>query len=171
MWALPRDSKIHHGDALGVDQTADALARELAEHRFRVTRYPVTASEWRKHGKRAGVLRNERMLRESSPDLVLAFWDGLSPGTHSLIRLAATVCPCEITYYPGGELPWLWVEIAGREFGFWVLEGRIVGGDPYALGELREAYRKDRELCFARAAWRWFEARGARCSRRDPPHL
>jgi hypothetical protein len=78
---LPSDTTIMHGDArLGVDGWVDGIAHALG---LKVERYPA---DWR-IGKRAGIIRNERML-DLGPDLVLAFWNGSSPGTRHCITSA-----------------------------------------------------------------------------------
>lgn len=46
-------------------------------------------ADWDKYGKRAGYLRNARMLNEGKPDLVLAFRsEGESKGTDMMIDIA-----------------------------------------------------------------------------------
>lgn len=50
---------------------ADTLALEWAEDN-EVVAYAYPA-EWRKYGKAAGPIRNQRMLDDGQPDLVLAF--------------------------------------------------------------------------------------------------
>jgi hypothetical protein len=44
-------------------------------------------ADWKTHGRSAGPKRNLMML-DMKPDLVLAFWDGKSPGTKHLIENA-----------------------------------------------------------------------------------
>ncbi len=69
-----------HGAARGADALADAWARSRG--------IPVTAfpAEWSKHGKAAGFRRNETMLRNGKPELVVAFPGGR--GTAHMVRLA-----------------------------------------------------------------------------------
>jgi hypothetical protein len=55
---------------------------------WEITPYPVTANEWRMFGKRAGILRNERMLKEFKPDIVLAFPLPQSRGTVHMMEIA-----------------------------------------------------------------------------------
>lgn len=64
--------------ATGREISADMLA-EVAAHAlgFHVQRFPA---DWHKHGKRAGILRNNVML-DQHPDLVLAFQRAGSRGT------------------------------------------------------------------------------------------
>ncbi len=65
---------------------ADRITRQIAEDNgIEVREYPA---DWGTHRKAAGVIRNQQMLEEESPDLVLAFWDGESPGTLHMINLA-----------------------------------------------------------------------------------
>lgn len=40
--------------------------------------------DWSKYGRSAGIMRNEDMGREA--DLLIAFWDGKSPGTKHMIE-------------------------------------------------------------------------------------
>lgn len=71
---------IIHGGAEG----ADSLAAEWA-NRERVKAIRFDAN-WRKYGKRAGPLRNQRMLDEGKPDLVVALPGGR--GTADMVRRA-----------------------------------------------------------------------------------
>lgn len=69
---------IDHTDGIGTLITggaagADTLAAAWAD-RYMVTS-TVYVADWRTHGKAAGVLRNQRMLDEGRPDLVVAFAD------------------------------------------------------------------------------------------------
>ena len=72
---------VIHGGAPGADVLAGHEARKLG---MKVHVFPA---DWKKHGKRAGILRNLKMLEEE-PDLVLAFWDGKSFGTAHTISVA-----------------------------------------------------------------------------------
>lgn len=68
------------GDADG----ADALAREWAQDRcIPYTTYPA---DWRKHGKKAGPIRNRQMFEAEKPTLVVAFAGGR--GTASMVSIA-----------------------------------------------------------------------------------
>jgi hypothetical protein len=74
-----------HGAARG----ADSIAHKWAERNsLTIDTYPVTREEWSTFGKSAGHRRNRRMLLEGRPDIVLAFWDGSSPGTRDMIEMA-----------------------------------------------------------------------------------
>src|SRR5260221_13374048 len=71
---------IIHGDARG----ADTLAKFYGEfRRLQVSAYPA---DWRRYGRSAGPIRNEFMLRDSKPDLVVAFPGGA--GTADMVRRA-----------------------------------------------------------------------------------
>ena len=66
-----------HGNASG----ADSLAAQWAErHQVKVEPFPA---DWERHGRAAGPIRNERMIRYGKPDLVLAFPGGR--GTANMI--------------------------------------------------------------------------------------
>ena len=45
-------------------------------------------ADWDTHGKSAGYIRNQRMLDEGKPDLVLIYWDGMSKGTAHILNIA-----------------------------------------------------------------------------------
>lgn len=63
---------------------ADSLGIEWAEaRRIEVGRFPA---DWDTHGRAAGPIRNQRMLDEGKPDLVIAFPGGR--GTADMSRRA-----------------------------------------------------------------------------------
>jgi hypothetical protein len=80
-----RPSVIIEGGAHG----ADHCARRAAP---RVTAKPSLRfdADWKTHGKAAGPIRNQRMLDEGKPDLVVAFHDdlGRSKGTNDMLARA-----------------------------------------------------------------------------------
>lgn len=76
------DVVVIDGGARGADAMAYKAAIEL---RYGSERY---FADWTRYGKSAGLRRNERMLKEGHPDLVLAFWDYKSSGTRHMIKLA-----------------------------------------------------------------------------------
>lgn len=64
---------------------ADALAERWArENNVAVLLFPA---QWDEHGRAAGPIRNQQMLDEGKPDLVLAFRGG--KGTADMVRRAA----------------------------------------------------------------------------------
>ena len=75
-----RENVVIHGDAKGADFLASvwAVDRGVEEER-----YPA---DWKKYGKSAGVIRNQQMLDEGKPDLVIAFPGGR--GTADMISRA-----------------------------------------------------------------------------------
>lgn len=74
-------SEIVTGDASGVD-----AAVELAAGGRRRSVLTVLRADWDKHGKRAGMMRNHKLVQ--SIDVLIAFWDGSSPGTKDVIARA-----------------------------------------------------------------------------------
>lgn len=71
---------VIHGAARGADSLAGewARARGVPELRF--------PAEWNRHGRAAGPLRNQRMLEEGFPNLVIAFPGGT--GTKDMVTRA-----------------------------------------------------------------------------------
>lgn len=73
-------TSIVHGGATG----ADSLAQEYADDHHIPTL--VFEADWSKHGKAAGPIRNEYMIVDGKPDLVVAFPGGR--GTADMVRKA-----------------------------------------------------------------------------------
>lgn len=69
-YRMPTEIEIAHGGARGADTIADDWA---VVHWVPVT---VFEAEWDRYGKKAGALRNTKMLKEYEPDLVVAFPGG-----------------------------------------------------------------------------------------------
>ncbi len=81
---LNSDITLIEGEADG----ADTLSKRLVKgYPFNWTIEPYPA-DWKKHGRAAGPIRNQQMLDEGKPDLVLAFWKNKSRGTADMIRRA-----------------------------------------------------------------------------------
>lgn len=73
-------SELVFGDAKGVD----AMAKEFAvENKIP---YKVFIPDWKKYGRKAGILRNIDMINHS--DALIALWDGKSRGTKHAIDYA-----------------------------------------------------------------------------------
>lgn len=70
---------IIHGNAKGADELADEWAAGKVET---LTFTPL----WKEHGNAAGPLRNQKMLEEGKPDLVVAFPG--KRGTADMVRRA-----------------------------------------------------------------------------------
>ena len=68
------------GGARGADSLAERFADKNNLEKI------IFKPDWDKYGKRAGFLRNIKIIDES--DMVIAFWDGNSSGTKSSIDLA-----------------------------------------------------------------------------------
>lgn len=82
MTLMMREVIVVTGDAKG----ADALARRWAYESGHT--YEVWRAEWEKHGKAAGILRNEEMIKDSGGKILIAWWDGRSSGTRDAITRA-----------------------------------------------------------------------------------
>jgi len=64
---------------------ADWLARVWAEERgLEIVTFPA---DWKKHGPAAGPIRNQQMIEEGRPDIVIAFPGGR--GTHDMMSRAS----------------------------------------------------------------------------------
>lgn len=79
---LPSDIHIIAGGARGADNAAVDWAI--------VSHAPFTEyhADWEKYGKNAGPVRNQYMLDEGKPDIVLAFPSKNSRGTWDMVRRA-----------------------------------------------------------------------------------
>jgi hypothetical protein len=71
------------GGARGADRMARSFANSAG---IPVKEFPAN---WNRYGKAAGFIRNQQMLDEGRPHLVLAFLRNDSPGTLDMIRRAA----------------------------------------------------------------------------------
>lgn len=83
---------VHGGCQSGADN--DAL-EFCARHGIN---QEINHPDWTKHGKAAGPMRNREMA-EAGADLCLAFWDGISRGTASMIS-EATKCGVPVRIVP-----------------------------------------------------------------------
>ncbi len=75
---------VIHGGAIG----ADSIAGEIAERR--VMKVEVYLPEWEALGRGAGFIRNQQMLDQGKPDLVVYFTHDLSvsKGTSDMVKRA-----------------------------------------------------------------------------------
>ena len=73
---------IIEGEARGADSIARDVGQQLI---IRVLKFPAN---WEEYGKAAGVIRNQQMLDEGNPDMVMAFHDDIasSKGTKDMIK-------------------------------------------------------------------------------------
>lgn len=75
-------TEIIHGAARGADTLAGRYGEEIDSP---VSRLPA---DWETYGRRAGPIRNSRMLKEGLPDMVIAFRGPGSRGTQNMIDQA-----------------------------------------------------------------------------------
>lgn len=78
----PNELTIISGAAKGADTLALRFAYEC---RCQIKEYPA---DWKKYGRKAGPIRNQQMLDEGKPDLVVAFPGGR--GTADMIKRSKT---------------------------------------------------------------------------------
>lgn len=80
LWRVHGDFTVISGMARG----ADSLAVRYAEdYDCPLEKFPA---DWDTHGRSAGYIRNQQMLDEGKPDLVVAFPGGR--GTENMIKIA-----------------------------------------------------------------------------------
>lgn len=72
--------EIVSGTAKGADQLGERFAKE---HNYQIKQFPA---DWNTYGKKAGYIRNKQMAEYA--DALVAFWNGESKGTKSMIELA-----------------------------------------------------------------------------------
>ena len=82
---LPAGTVIIQGMCRGVDRMAKRAGHKYG---FTVKDYPA---DWNKHSKAAGPIRNQQMLDEGKPDIVMAFHNNISKsrGTRNLLNQAS----------------------------------------------------------------------------------
>lgn len=80
--ALPPQTLIIEGEARGADRMARRIAEGLG---FAIVPF---IADWGKYGRAAGPIRNQKMLDQGKPDLVLAFSMPDSIGTKDMIARA-----------------------------------------------------------------------------------
>lgn len=78
LYDIPGITCIIHGGADGADRQAMIFAQTNG------FRHAVFQADWHTHGRAAGPIRNQRMLDEGKPDLVVAFPGG--KGTADMVR-------------------------------------------------------------------------------------
>jgi len=93
-WSVRYKIIIVSGGAKG----ADSFAEEWADERKVKTK--IYKAKWQKYGKRAGFVRNEKIVKNC--DVVVAFWDGESKGTKHTIDLARKIgLKVYVVMFPG----------------------------------------------------------------------
>lgn len=93
------EATIISGGAIGVDDRAEEAARKYG---LAVVSMAVPPEEWDRLGKKAGPLRNQRMV--DACDKLIAFWDGQSRGTAWSIRYASQKAKLLNVFDRSGEL-------------------------------------------------------------------
>ncbi len=71
---------ILSGHCAGVDQMAERYAQQQG------LALEIFSADWSRYGRAAGPKRNKEMAMQA--DMVIAFWDGRSKGTASLLQYA-----------------------------------------------------------------------------------
>ncbi len=79
-WLAPDGTVIIHGVESGIDFLADQWA---VSHWVPIKEY---RADWENLGKNAGAIRNQQMIDEGKPDLVLVFPGGM--GTADVVKRA-----------------------------------------------------------------------------------
>ncbi len=79
-----RNMCIVSGGARGADRLAKRYADEHTD-----VHYVEHPADWKTHGKKAGMIRNLDIVKDSR--MVLAFWNGKSKGTKHTLGLAQTL--------------------------------------------------------------------------------
>lgn len=85
---------VIHGNAPGADTLGGewAYARGIKQNLF--------SADWIRHGRAAGPIRNQRMIDDGKPDLVIAFPGGR--GTADMVRRARAAGVEVVEVAPGG---------------------------------------------------------------------
>lgn len=126
-----------HGAARGLDAIVDREARPLWGDE--VKRYEVTKADWDRIGKSAGIRRNEDMLREEEPHLVVAFPTPKSVGTWH----CAVAADCPVLVFLGGVKDAIAAQ--AREWGI-DPNDRVLAVESYVGERVREQVTRSRCL-------------------------
>lgn len=81
-------TEVVSGGCRGVDVLGEAWAKA---RKIRVKRFKIPKAEWDRLGKKAGPMRNAEMARYTAEDpqgALICVFDGKSPGTKSMIKIA-----------------------------------------------------------------------------------
>lgn len=88
---LPKDTLIIHGAARGADTLGKFVAEKIGLKIINDGKgFPA---DWRRYGNGAGPIRNQQMIDDGKPDLVLAFHENIneSKGTKDMVNRARSV--------------------------------------------------------------------------------
>lgn len=86
------------GDAGGADAFAHTAADQLQ------LPHTIYTTNWDRHGRAAGPIRNQYMIDQGKPVTALAFWDGRSKGTLDMIK-RLTIAGIPVAIVPRGINP------------------------------------------------------------------
>ena len=95
--SLDEDDTVVSGGARGVDQLAQIYAEDRGLNTI------IFPADWNQHGVGAGLLRNQDIVAKA--DRVVAFWDGVSPGTQYSLDLARRAGKPVLVFRPSGFGP------------------------------------------------------------------
>lgn len=88
---LPVDTVVIHGAARGADTLGKFVAERIGLKVINDGKgFPA---DWKRYGKGAGPIRNQQMLDDGKPDLVLAFHENIneSVGTKDMVARARRI--------------------------------------------------------------------------------
>ncbi len=88
---FPSDTIVIHGAARGADTLGKFVAEKIGLKVINDGKgFPA---DWKRYGRAAGPIRNQQMIDEGKPDLVLAFHENLnaSKGTRDMVNRAESV--------------------------------------------------------------------------------
>lgn len=90
---------VIHGAARGADLAGKTAGKRLG---LKVISFPA---DWDRYGLAAGPIRNQKMLDEGKPDMVLAFHDDIekSTGTKDMVRRAKKAGVSCVIFKGSGE--------------------------------------------------------------------
>ena len=95
-------TEIISGGARGIDSAAEKYWRQKFSNKEPEYSLRIMPANWDKYGKSAGQIRNIHMAAEA--DALIAIWDGESPGTQNMIKIATRKqMPIFIYYYKSGN--------------------------------------------------------------------
>jgi hypothetical protein len=95
-------TEIISGNARGIDKAGERYWQSHFANKEPYVGLKIMPANWNKYGKSAGQIRNIRMAAEA--DALIAIWDGESPGTQNMIKIASRKkMPIFIYFYKSGN--------------------------------------------------------------------
>ena len=131
--------RVIHGDRYGLDRTVQAWAHETGVASTSV------AEDWTAHPKNAGYVRNDEMLQEHDPHLVVMFPDNGGKGPRHLVQQAQEAELLVESVVDDGKERWTETEngkladlaTLAAELGRTQLAGKVAGPGPLGAASLR----------------------------------